>query len=245
VAPEKQTSMFTVAIIGADGAGKTTIASRLLETFPMPMKYIYMGMNAQSSNVALPTSRLIFFLKTRKLKKAQIRAGKPQPEVVSLHSIEHRRDKRGKIGAAARLLNRLAEESYRQCVSWYYYQLRNYIVLYDRHFLFDFSWNPRPDERFTNRIHFWFLNHVYPKPDLVIFLDAPPEVLYARKQEVPLDYLRKRREAFMEKGKTMPNFNQIDASQPLDQVYAEVAQQIMQFEAAKRGRTFRKEAETI
>ena len=219
--------MLTVALIGADGAGKTTISHQLLESFPLPIKYLYMGMNVQSSNVALPTSRLIFYLKVRKHMKAQKKAGKPQTEVVSLHSIEHRRDTRGRLGAILRLVNRIAEESYRHLVAWTY-QLRKNIVLYDRHFLFDFAKTSTKEKRTTDRIHNWFLNHVYPQPDLVIFLDAPPEVLYARKPEVPVDYLRKRREAFLAKGAAMPNFIQVDASQPLEAVYEEVAHHIMQ-----------------
>ena len=51
--------MYTVALIGGDGAGKTTIADQLRDSFPLPLKYLYMGINIESSNVALPTSRII------------------------------------------------------------------------------------------------------------------------------------------------------------------------------------------
>ena len=59
--------MFAVAVIGADGAGKTTVTKRLLETLPVRMKYLYMGWNPESSNFALPTSRLMLHLKLREL----------------------------------------------------------------------------------------------------------------------------------------------------------------------------------
>ena len=42
--------MATIALIGADGSGKTTIAKMLLESPPAKMKYLYMGLNIESSN---------------------------------------------------------------------------------------------------------------------------------------------------------------------------------------------------
>jgi ABC-type branched-subunit amino acid transport system ATPase component len=51
--------MFTVALIGPDGAGKTTIGRRIEHTLPLPVKYVYMGVNLDSSNHMLPTTRLL------------------------------------------------------------------------------------------------------------------------------------------------------------------------------------------
>jgi hypothetical protein len=57
--------MFTVALIGPDGAGKTTVGRKLIESFPLPITYLYMGVNDASSNRMLPTTRL-----ARRIKKA-------------------------------------------------------------------------------------------------------------------------------------------------------------------------------
>ena len=43
--------MFTVALIGPDGAGKSTIGRKLQQISPIPMKYVYMGVNLESSNL--------------------------------------------------------------------------------------------------------------------------------------------------------------------------------------------------
>ena len=64
--------MFSVALIGPDGAGKSTIANMLAESFPVSVKVLYMGINLDSSNVVLPTSRLI-----RKVKKLGLRKSGP------------------------------------------------------------------------------------------------------------------------------------------------------------------------
>jgi thymidylate kinase len=227
--------MFTVALIGADGAGKTTVAKELVRSFPLPTKYLYMGLNIESSNFALPTSKLILALKLRSYRKEAKRLGITQPDFISTHHPEHRRDKRGKIGATLRLLDRLAEEWFRQIISWSY-QRKGYIVIYDRHFLFDAapsSVDSRAQkQRRTDAIHYWILDHFYPKPDLVIFLDVPPEKQLERKQEVTLDYLRARRGAFLEQERKTANFVRVDAAQPLDKVLADVTQHVMHFHAS-------------
>lgn len=229
--------MFAVAVIGADGSGKTTLTKRLLETSPMPMKYLYMGWNPESSNVALPTSRLMLRLKLRSYKREAERLGIDEPEFISTHHPAHRTVQRGKIGTYARLLNRVAEEWFRQMISWAY-QLRGYVVVYDRHFLFDAAPGSNSsraqEEQLDSRIHYWLLSHLYPKPDLTIFLDAPPEVLQERKRETTLEYLRWRRTAFLEEGEKVAHFVRVDATQPPEKVLADVAQHIMQFHASNK-----------
>ena len=51
--------MFTVALIGPDGSGKSTIGKRLAGALPFPMKYIYMGVNLEAGTHMLPTTRLV------------------------------------------------------------------------------------------------------------------------------------------------------------------------------------------
>jgi thymidylate kinase len=136
----------------------------------------------------------------------------------------------------------LAEEWYRQLFSWFY-QMRGYVVLYDRHFLFDFAIavDDEPHESLTKWLHRWCVRHIYPCPSLVIYLDAPAEVLFARKGEWGLEALERRRQAFLQVGKQTPNFVQVDATQSLEEVYAEVTHHILEF-MKNRGRYMPSEA---
>ncbi len=217
--------MVAVALIGVDGAGKTTIADKLRAEFAAPVKYLYMGTSVQSSNYALPTTRLILHLKRRAHAK-KTRAGAGEPTAF----VEHPQRRRGRLGATASLLNQLAEEWYRQCVSWVL-QARGYLVLYDRHFLFE-HWVPAAERaiarpRLTERLHLWMLQYAYPKPDLTLFLDAPVEVLHKRKEEQTVDRLRRHREAIVEVGRTLDGFVRIDASLDVEAVYEQVTRAIL------------------
>ena len=126
----------TIALIGPDGSGKSTVAAALMSQPVVPLKYLYMGTSIESSNHALFTSRLAHRWKVYQHKKALQQQGEVVPEQITLHGAEHRIDKRGKLGGGIRLLRRISEEIYRQLISWGYQGLGN-VVLYDRHFLFD------------------------------------------------------------------------------------------------------------
>lgn len=220
--------MFTVALIGGDGAGKTTIAKKLIASYPLPIKYIYMGMNASASNFALPTMRMVGLLK--RFFEREAAAGNPQDPPAQLGHTKDKDVDRGKAVATLRLFVRLGEEWFRQFISWYY-QLRGYIVVYDRHFKFDHapqSAQSQP-QRLTDRLHWWILDRFYPDPDLVILLDAPPDVLLHRKHEGTFEYLQGRRVAYLEQGEKTAHFVRINATQPLDVVFPQVIQNVVQF----------------
>jgi thymidylate kinase len=206
--------VVSVAIVGLDGAGKTTITRRLVERLPQQTVYLYMGMNPDSSNVALPSTRLVHALKKR---GSGGKAGAP----VSLHSITERRRKRGRVWSTLRLVNRLAEETVRHGLgAWH--QWRGRLVVTDRDFLIDYSVAAKPPLAITDRIHLFVLAKLLPKPDLVVWLDAPPDVLYGRKPEVPIAYLERRRDGIGRLGSTFRRFEVVDADRPLDEVYRSV-----------------------
>ena len=211
---------FSVAFIGPDGVGKSTISRALVESSPFPFKAIYMGDNIEASNFALPTSRLLgYFRRWRHFRHAQ----RSKAEEFYLPSDRQKISLAQMLWSLAGLVNFLAEEWYRQLLSWGY-QARGYIVLYDRHFLFDFSLDGVDSDvwAFAKRLHRWILTRFYPRPNLVIYLDAPAEVLFARKKEKTPKDLEDRRQAFLRQGRKIRNFVQVDTTQPFNKVCAEI-----------------------
>ncbi len=127
--------MFSVALIGPDGAGKTTLTARLRESATIPVKCLYMGINIEASNHALPTSRLVAYFKRRQNKESGVYRCVDDSAPVRGNA---KRGLSGWLWATGRLINRLLEEWYRRLLSWGY-QMSGYAVVYDRHFLYDFT----------------------------------------------------------------------------------------------------------
>lgn len=226
--------MATIALIGADGSGKTTIANRLLKEQPIKLKYLYMGLNIESSNHSLFTSKLIYYYKVYKYKKKKGIKGSLKKQNLSLHDLHDERlpDSRGKLGATLRTLNRIAEQSYRQLIAWFY-QLKGQVILFDRHFLFDGAIDDlqtkKLDVRISSRFYHWMLTKVFPKPNITIFLYAPAEILYSRKGEATLEYLEAKNQSIMNIGTLVKYFIKIDATRPLEKVYSDVKDTIVNF----------------
>jgi thymidylate kinase len=217
--------MASIAVIGPDGAGKTTVARMLEDSGTLRLKYLYMGINTTSSNLALPTSRLV-----ERMKRWRGAAGRHADHGAGVAAAGLPRPRRGILWRTARLTNRIAEHAFRQAVAWYY-EARGFAVLYDRHFAFDFGGardieGSLPADR---RIYHWFVSRVFPWPDLVILLDAPGAVLYARKGESTVDELEQRRQQLLAQGACLPAFVRIDATQSIELVYAQVERHVREF----------------
>jgi thymidylate kinase len=233
--PGRRRRTFSVALIGPDGAGKTTIARVLPERLPMRTTYLYMGVAAESSNRLLPTTRIIEAIKAR---RRAARAAGP-----SMTPARGKTDGPGTptgggplkaavkaVGAGLRLGNRVAEEWYRQGLAWGH-QARGEVVLFDRHFYIDYhaadiAGQPTSGRR---RVHGWMLGHLYPRPDLVVYLDAPVEVLLARKGEGTLESIARRQADYRSLAHEVEHFAAVDANRPLEAVIDDVVEEIVAF----------------
>jgi thymidylate kinase len=75
-----------------------------------------------------------------------------------------------------------------------------------------------------------------PGPDLVILLDAPPEVLRSRKQEVSPAEVARQRAAYLDLARTLPRAVVVNAAQPAEDVVHDALAAILEHLARRTGK---------
>ena len=68
----------------------------------------------------------------------------------------------------------------------------------------------------------WALAHACPAPDLILFLDAPGEVLYARKGEHSPAFLEEQRQGYLQLKQELPQMQVVNVDRDPDYVRREV-----------------------
>jgi thymidylate kinase len=110
-------------------------------------------------------------------------------------------------------------------------------MVLERHYYADyyhFHVSPSGRRSVTSRMHGYLLKHAYPKPDLVICLDAPAPVLFERKREATAEWLEQRPRQCLQLADVVPAFVVVDVNRPLDLVAREVATVITEFYEKRR-----------
>ena len=216
----------TISLVGADGAGKTTLALSIVETLPVAASYLYMGDNPGSSSHLLPTTRLLWWARRRR--------GVLWPHGPPFAAVAAR--EHGLVVRCARLVVALgvlaiqmAEEAH-QLARARAELRKGRVVVLDRYFRFDYHAHALTDPGrpgLVPRLHGAWLGWAFPHPDLAVCLDAAPDVLFARKGEGDEASLTRRRQGYLNLAVETPRFVVVDAGRPRSEVEREVLAVVM------------------
>jgi thymidylate kinase len=98
---------------------------------------------------------------------------------------------------------------------------RGHVVVFDR---YTYDAGLRPGTRdLRSRISYWATERAVPAPDVAVILDAPGELMFARKQEHDIETLEQRRQWYLRLAGELPPSVEVlvvDASKPADEVLA-------------------------
>ena len=180
---------LTVALLGPDGVGKSTLLAGLAQTYPAPVRQIYMGMWQ----------------------------GAGRPGYTCLHAL-------------AAIVLRPFRVWWRVACGAVHAR-RGRLVVFDR-YTYDALLPVTGSWRALKRPYFWVLAHLAPRPDLVLVLDLPGEVAFARKGESTPEGLEAVRQGFLT---LVPRLDAevVDAAAAPEQVRADVVARIWRHHRAR------------
>jgi ADP-heptose:LPS heptosyltransferase/O-antigen/teichoic acid export membrane protein/thymidylate kinase len=183
----------SVALLGPDGAGKSTLAAEIQHSFYFPVRSVYMGLWSSG----------------------RARTG----SAVMLHF------------PGMRLAGRGLEIGARLPRAWWQYlvgrvhQLAGRVVIFDR-YVYDALIAAHQSSGLLKRLYMWLLGHSCPAPDLVLLLDVPGDVMFARKGENGPDVLEAQRQCLLALRDRIPHVEVVDATREDRLVRADVVGRI-------------------
>lgn len=191
--------VYSVCILGPDGSGKTSVSQKLERTLEGTVKRVH-----------LLHLKPWFFRKLTSQSPVIDPHGKPPRGVlISIINI---------LAWGLELFLDQVAHGYKNCT----------LRIWDRYY-HDMLVDPL---RYRYGGPMWlarWVGKLIPKPDIWILLDAPPELLQKRKQEVPFEETARQRKEYLNLVKGMKNGIVIDASQDLDDVVADVNAAILKY----------------
>lgn len=214
--------MKIIYLLGTDGAGKTTVSTKLaaMDFDGRKLAYVYCQLTPILLAPLKLAARLFFLRKTDRFQDYRCY-----------------QERKAEVGGKRRLLNRiycavwLVDQAWQAWFKLLWARLRGRTLIMDRYYLDSvvnvgvLLGNDLDGMLATARRVERFL----PRPDLFLFLNVSEVVAYQRKNDIPSpEYLRERKARYLQLAGPY-GFQQLNADRPLEEVLCEARTIISQF----------------
>ena len=162
---------ITVTFSGVDGAGKSTIIEEVRQSLQQKYRQKIVVLRHRPSLLPILSS---------------FRYGKSEAEKRTREKLPRQGNNKSGISSFFRFLYYYLDYLLGQYYVYFRYTLRGYTVLYDRYY-FDFIIDSRRSNIVLPKGFLRFCYTFIFKPQVNVFLFAPAEVIYSRKQEMSIN----------------------------------------------------------
>lgn len=190
-----------IAFMGPDGCGKSSVIDAIADQFAPAFREVK-RFHMQPQYLA--------------------RSSSPKGSITDPHSMPSR----GLLASIAKVFYYVADYLLGYFLMIWPAMIRTKLVVFDRYF-YDLLID-------SKRVRYggpaWLLKlaaKLIPRPELVILLNAPPEVLWSRKQEVPFAEVVRQQQNYFQLAQQLPSAIIINAAQPLPDVIRDTADAII------------------
>jgi thymidylate kinase len=191
-----------IALMGPDGCGKSSVIDVIREQYTFAFRDVQ-----------------CFHMRPKLLRR--------KSQTATVVTNPHGQPPRGTIASVAKALFLLADYFLGYVLRIIPALGRTHLVIFDR-YIYDLLVD-------SKRVRYggplWLLRlvaRVVPRPDLVILLDAPAEVLWSRKQEVPFEEVVRQRAAYLQVVSNLSSAIVVNAAQTVPEVIRDVNRSIVE-----------------
>lgn len=201
---------FSVALLGPDGSGKSTIANLVKERV----------------SGSFHGGEILYWRPHLLPQMGKLKFWNPAHEI-KVNPQPHAHPKQIFLKSLIRFFYYLADHLIGYLVKTYWAKVKKKIIIFDRYY-YDYLVDlHRYRFNIPNSLPKLFLP-IIPAPDLTIYLDAEPEELIRRKQEISLSELKRQVDEFRKVLSIIPNSIKVATNRPVEEIVKEITYLILE-----------------